>query len=452
VLAVALTAVPAYGQRAELEKIIKRRVLANGLEVIVVENHGVPLATVEIDVKNGSFTQSPQYAGLAHMYEHMFFKANEHLPEPDQFIDRAAELGAVFNGRTDEERVAYYMTLPADSLAGGMQAIADALRTPLFLKEELERERQVVIGEYDRNESNPFFKLQSEIGKKLYPGQWSRKNVIGDRDVILTVTPQKMREIQRKYYVPNNSVLVITGDVSPDSVFALAEKTYGDWPKGQDPFVADPIPAIPAIRKNDALIIEQPVGAVTVMVQWQGPSVRQDPTATYAADVFSDVLNQPNSTLQRRLVDTGLWQSIGVNYYTLDHVGPITISGQTSPDKLKSALAALDAEIQRFAEPGYFSKEELEAVKAQRRVSSAFGRERASGFSQTIGFWWSVADLEYYMGYVDNMAKQSLADIRGYAAKYIVGRPRITGVVIPADARQSISLKEADLLPRGVAQ
>jgi zinc protease len=270
--------------------------------------------------------------------------------------------------------------------------------------------------------------------------------------VILTVTPAKMREIQRKYYVPNNSVLVITGDVSPDSVFALAEKTYGDWPKGQDPFVADPIPAIPAIRKNDALIIEQPVGAVTVMVQWQGPSVRQDPTATYAADVFSDVLNQPNSTLQRSMDDTGLWQSIGVNYYTLDHVGPITISGQTSPDKLKSALAALDAEIQRFAEPGYFSKEELEAVKAQRRVSSAFGRERASGFSQTIGFWWSVADLEYYMGYVDNMAKQSLADIRGYAAKYIVGRPRITGVVIPADARQSISLKEADLLPRGVAQ
>jgi zinc protease len=382
----------------------------------------------------------------------MFFKANKQYPDPDAFLARASELGAEFNGSTSEERVNYWLTVPADSIEGGIRFLAAALINPLFRQDELEREREVVIGEYDRNESNPFFKLQSEIGKKLYPGQWSRKNVIGDRDVILTVTPQKMREIQRKYYVPNNSVLVITGDVSPDSVFALAEKTYGDWPKGQDPFVADPIPAIPAIRKNDALIIEQPVGAVTVMVQWQGPSVRQDPTATYAADVFSDVLNQPNSTLQRRLVDTGLWQSIGVNYYTLDHVGPITISGQTSPDKLKSALAALDAEIQRFAEPGYFSKEELEAVKAQRRVSSAFGRERASGFSQTIGFWWSVADLEYYMGYVDNMAKQSLADIRGYAAKYIVGRPRITGVVIPADARQSISLKEADLLPRGVAQ
>src|SRR5512141_2688429 len=78
--AVALTASPAQGQRAELDKIIKRRVLENGLEVIVVENHGVPLATVEIDVKNGSFTQTPEYAGLAHMYEHMFFRSNSPYP------------------------------------------------------------------------------------------------------------------------------------------------------------------------------------------------------------------------------------------------------------------------------------------------------------------------------------------------------------------------------------
>src|SRR5687768_4788898 len=92
-LASAFAPMQAWGQRAELEKIIQRKVLPNGLEVIVVENHGVPLATIEINVKNGSFTQTPEYAGLAHMYEHMFFKANEHLPEPDQFIDRAAEIG-----------------------------------------------------------------------------------------------------------------------------------------------------------------------------------------------------------------------------------------------------------------------------------------------------------------------------------------------------------------------
>jgi zinc protease len=104
-------------QRETLQKILQRKVLPNGLEVIVVESHGVPIATVEIDVRNGAFTQSPEYAGLAHMYEHMFFKASKAYPQPDQFTARAAELGAVFNGSTQEERVNYYMTVPADSLA-----------------------------------------------------------------------------------------------------------------------------------------------------------------------------------------------------------------------------------------------------------------------------------------------------------------------------------------------
>ena len=95
-----LLPVGAAAQRAELEKIIQRKILANGLEVIVVENHGVPLATIELDVKNGSFTQSPEYEGLAHMYEHMFFKANSNYPEPNQFWDRASDLGGIFNGTT----------------------------------------------------------------------------------------------------------------------------------------------------------------------------------------------------------------------------------------------------------------------------------------------------------------------------------------------------------------
>jgi zinc protease len=89
--------------RAELTKVVRRKVLANGMEVIVVENHGVPIATLEINVRNGAFTQSPEYAGLAHMYEHMFFKANKDLPDAEAFNDRAAELGAVFNGTTQEE-------------------------------------------------------------------------------------------------------------------------------------------------------------------------------------------------------------------------------------------------------------------------------------------------------------------------------------------------------------
>jgi len=258
-----------------------------------------------------------------------------------------------------------------------------------------------------------------------------------------------MRVIQNKYYVPNNSVLIVAGDVSPAAVFALAERELGQWGRGADPFVADPIPTIPPLQKSQGVLVEAPVGAVTVQVQWQGPSVGLDPKSTYAADVFSDVMNDPRSQFQQRLVDSGLWQAVGVNYYTLNHTGPITISGQTSPEQLREALAALYGEIAKFDTPGYFTSDELEAVKAHRAVTSAFDRERASGFAHTLGFWWSVASLEYYMGYVDYMAQQTLGDLRAYARRYIVGKPHIAGVLIAPDARQSLKLAPEDLVMAG---
>jgi zinc protease len=449
----ALSPLPSLAQqRSHLEKSITRQVLPNGLEVIAIENHGVPLVTVEIDVRNGAFTQSPQYEGLAHMYEHMFFRANKEYPEPEQFVQALSALGGIFNGTTQEERVNYYVTLPADSIAPGMRLLGDALRDPLFRADELERERQVVLGEYDRNEANPGYHLTTEIGKRLYGAQWSRKNTLGNRDVIAHVTPEQMRVIQHRYYVPNNCALIVAGDITPERVFALAKQTFGDWPRGADPFAADPIPPIPPLTTSDAVIVEQPINTVVVMLQWQGPSVGEDPTSTYAADVFSDVLNLPTSGFQKRLVDSGLWESVGVNYYTLNHTGPITISGQTSPEKLRAALLALDGEISHFGDAGYIDPAALGPVKQQRVVGTLFGLERASGFSHQVGFWWSVANLDYFLSYVDNMAKQTPADLRGYARKYIVGRPRITGVLLSPTARQALRLTPADLAPPKVAQ
>ncbi len=450
--AVALLLAPALlaAQRAELEKVLQTKTLANGMEIIVLENHGVPLATVEINVRNGSFTQSKGFEGLAHMYEHMFFKANDKLPRPDEFVSRASELGAVFNATTQEERVNYYMTLPRDSVGGAIELMAAALRTPKFLREELESERQVVLGEYDRNESSPGFAFQNDLHKLLYPGQFGRKNIIGERSVLQTVTPEQLRAIQKKYYIPNNSVLIVTGDVKPAEIFTLAEAAFGDWKPGPDPFKTDPIPPIPALTGNDAIITEESVNAVTVYVMWQGPSVRKDRAATFAADVFSDAINQSVSTFQKRLVDTGLFSAVGFNYYTLDQVGPISVQGQTTPDKLKAALAALDKELTQLADPGYLTNDAVESTKAERAVSTAFGMDRASDFAHTLGFWWSVADLEYYMGYIDTMAKMTAQDLQAYAKKYIIGKPRITGVLIHPEARKALGLTKADLLPRAV--
>jgi len=448
-LAMALAS-PSLGQRAELERRIQRQVLPNGLEIIVVQNRGVPLVTIEVDVRNGSFTQGPQFEGLSHLYEHMFFKANAEYSEPDQFVARASELGAVFNGQTREEIVNYYVTLPADSLEGGMRFLAAPLKGPLFRQDELERERSVVIGEYDRNESSPFYHFTTAIDKALWTTAWSRKNPLGERDIILRTTPEQMRFIQQRYYIPNNSAIVVTGDVAPERVFAIARSVFGDWKRGPDPFVSNPIPAVPPLERNRGVVTEQPVGSVVVMLKWQGPSAVQDPASTYAADVFSDVLNQQGSRFQRRLVDSGLFQSIGVNYYTLNHVGPITIAGETTPEKLREALAALDDEIGKVVEPNYFSKEELEFTKQHRIVDAMFQVERASGFAHQLGFWWAVTGLDYFYGYADTMAKQTPEDLRRYAKTYIIGKPHVVGVLLSPEMRQRIGLTEAELAsPRG---
>jgi zinc protease len=441
---------PLSAQRAELERRIQRQVLPNGLEVIVVENRGVPLVTIEVDVRNGSFTQGPQFEGLSHLYEHMFFKANTEYPEPDQFVSRASELGAVFNGQTREEIVNYYVTLPADSIEGGMRFLAAPLKGPLFREDELERERSVVIGEYDRNESNPFYHFTTAVDQALWTTAWSRKNPLGERAVILRTTPEQMRFIQQRYYIPNNSAIVITGDVAPARAFALARSIFGDWKRGPDPFVADPIPPVPPLERNKGIITEQPVGSVVVMLKWQGPSAVKDAAATYAADVFSDVLNQPGSRFQRRLVDSGLFQSIGVNYYTLNHVGPITIAGETTPEKLRQALAALDEEIGKVIEPNYFTSEELDFTKQHRIVDAMFNLERASGFAHQLGFWWAVTGLDYFYGYADMMASQRPEDLRQYARTYIIGKPHIVGVLLSPEMRQRLGLTETELAsPRG---
>jgi zinc protease len=448
VLILLATSTPVVAQRIELEKRIQRTALGNGLEVMVVENPGVPLVTMEVVVRNGAFTQSPEFEGLAHLYEHMIFGANVHYPQAEDFLARLSELGADYNGRTSEEAVNYWLTLAADSVEPAMRALASALREPSFRQDELEREREVVIGEYDRNESNPFYHLQRGVDRALWTSAWSRKNPLGERKVIQSTTPAQMREIQRKYYVPNNTALIITGAVSAQRVFRLANDIFGDWKRAPDPFVADPIPPIPPLDGNKAVIVEQPVGTVLVMLRWHGPSARGDVAATYAADVFSDVLNQDGSRFKKKLVDGGLFQSIQVHYYTLNHTGPITILGETTPEKLRSALVALEAELERVDDPGYYSAAELESVTRRRISDTMFQLERSSGFAHQLAFWWSVTGLDYFLGYVDAMARQTPAELQAYARQYIVGKPHVTGLLLSPSVRRQLGLTADELAGR----
>src|SRR6187399_1583022 len=125
--------------------------LKNGLEVLVIEDKTVPLISIEICVKNGSYTEDPEYNGLSHLYEHMFFKANKDIPSQEAFLGRVKELGIRFNGTTSNERVNYYFTLNKKFLSEGLSFMNSAIRYPIFDEGEMKKENPVVDGEFQRN-------------------------------------------------------------------------------------------------------------------------------------------------------------------------------------------------------------------------------------------------------------------------------------------------------------
>ena len=422
--------------------------LSNGLHVIVVENHAVPLVTVELDVKNGAYTQTPEFEGLAHLYEHMFFKANKTIPSQEKYLQRTRQLGAQWNGTTSDERVNYFITLGVDSVRAGMQFMEDAARYPLFLQEELVRERPVVTGEFDRNEANPYFQLNRAMDTLLWTtAYYSHKNTIGDRQIILTTTPEKMREIQHRYYVPNNSALILAGDVTPANGFRMATEVFGDWARGEDPF-ATPIPDPPPLTKTKAVVVEQPVEAATLVLKFDGPSVTRDPASTYAADVLSSILNKRTSALSKRLLDSGLAYYANLSYYTLAHTGPISLFLQVDPAKALDAKRALLEEITKMGDSTYVTQQELADAQAELGIQALYEREQTSEWAHTIGFWWSVAGLDYYRNYVPSMQRISRSDLAQYARTYLVGKPYVVGLMMNPQAFKKTGLTAEALMPK----
>ena len=428
---------------------IYNRKLANGLDVIVIENHAVPIVTVELNVKNGGFVETPEYNGLSHLYEHMFFKANKTIPSQEKYLERIRQLGASWNGTTSEERVNYFVTVGVDSLVPAMQFMEDAIRFPLFNQDELVRERPVVLGEFDRNEANPFFHLQRGVDTLLWtPGFYSHKNVIGNRQIIITATQQKMNTIKNRYYVPNNSALILSGDITPARGFALAEQVFGDWPRGADPFVT-PVENPPPVSQSRAVIVQKPVNGAALLMAWQGPSVQADPAATYAADVLSSVLGNPASRFYKRLIESGLTFNTSISYYTLNHVGPIQVFAQLAPEKILEARRTILEELAKLADTTYITAKELAAAQRQLGINALYEREQSTGWAHTVGFWWAVAGLDYYRNYVPNMQRVTPQDIARYARTYMIGKPFITGVLLSPDARAKLGLTPESLLAAG---
>lgn len=446
VASAAFAALPANAQN-DLPDNFHYTTLKNGLEVLVIEDASVPLATIEIVVRNGAYCEPPEYDGLSHLYEHMFFKANKDYPSQEAFMDRVNELGIAFNGTTSNERVNYFVTLSSGKVQEGLEFMNSAIRYPLFLEEEQKKENPVVDGEFQRAESNPVFFLLKDMDKHLWGEHYSRKNTIGDHDIIMTATKEKMVTIKDKYYHPNNSMLVVAGDVRARDIFKLAKEVFGDWePAPFDPFNKWPIPEFEPLEADDAFItVNENATIPIVMYGYHGPDTRNDIEATYAADVFSYILQQAGSRLQRELVDEGLALQVGVSYATLKHVGPIQIFLVPNPTRVDEAIAKLEEHIAQWADPDYFTDEQLATAKSLLAIDDAYGKEKTSDFVHTVTYWWASASIDYYVNYVDNLQKVTREDIQRYVNTYIIDQPRAKGILLSPEMRDAMLLNKLNL-------
>ncbi len=463
-------------QKPAYEIPLKVKTLGNGMQIIVLQDPSVPLVTVEFAVRNGSFTEPPELNGLSHLYEHMFFKSSraaavyrcEHFQfrnpqayrnlncdsemrlkaeiKDVSYLDQIDQLGIVNNGQTREEVVFYYFTTTSPNILPAMKFIKDAARFPGFDEAEFNSEKEIVLGELERNMSQPGYYINRELQDRLFYKYPTRKSPGGTRATVAAATTAQMRLIQSRYYVPNNSALVVTGDVNPDIIFSLAEQLFGDWPRGEDPFVKFPLVEHPPLTRSEGAVVEQPVESVMIQVGWHGPSIGKDDAATYAADVFSFILRQPDSRFQRALVDSGMATVADLGYYTQRNVGPIQTTLVTSPDKAKAALKALYAEIAQFDKPAYYTDEELESAKTLLEADDLFTREKLSEYSHTISFWWSTTGIDYFRGYHKNLRAVTRAEITRYVQTYIQNKPHVGLALISPEQQRAVKLTPEDLI------
>lgn len=416
--------------------------LDNGLEVLAIEDANVPLATIEIVVRNGAFVQTPDLEGLAHLYEHMFFKANKDYPSQEAFLDRINELGIVFNGTTSNERVNYFVTLNKSKTKEGLEFINSAIRYPKFLQEEMKKENVVVAGEFQRNESNPVFFLLRDMDKKLWGDQFPRKNSIGRYEVILNATPEIMQSIKDRYYYPNNSMLVIAGDIKHNEVFENVKNIYGSWaPSGFSIFEKYPIPEFAPLKESSNFITENAISQVPiVMKSFHGPDTRRDIASTYPADVWSNMLGQKNSKFQKALLEAGLVYQVSGGYQTEKYTGPIQFLMVPNPQKMQEAMKVLDEEIKKMESPDYFTDEEIQSAKDMIEVDDVYGKEKTSSYVHLVTYWWASATLDYYSNYTDNIKKVTKQDIAAFIKKYITNKPSVTGVLVSPQMRTMTKL------------
>ncbi|MGE3063768.1 MAG: M16 family metallopeptidase [bacterium] len=417
--------------------------LDNGLEVIMIKSGSEPIVTIEIAVKNGAYTQTPENCGLSHLYEHMFFKGNKKWTSQEDYAKRIRELGIVYNGMTSNEAVRYFFTLPSRNEEEGIEFMAYAIMDPIFDTLELAKEINVVLNEFNRDFSEPsyiFYQLNEEA---MFEKFFYRKNAIGDKSVIENATQKQMFEIKDKYYIPNNSALIVVGDIDFNRTEKLVRKYFSKWSRMENPdFDFPEHPELESIKK---VFTVQNVSATDLMLTFRGPDVGKNNEKTYAIDLLCEIMKLKSLPLYTKLVNEGIAYDYYLGYYTQRDGATVTFYSSSPAENALRVKDIFFEELNQIYQSDFLTDEILNQAKERAEMNFYQDIESSVDFALGVGFWWCVSDIDYFQNYLQNLKKVNIEDIKSVMKEYLINKPYVEGIMTDEKSAKEIFSSKGEI-------
>ena len=347
----------------------ERFTLANGLKVIVHRDTSTPMACVNILYDVGARDEDPERTGFAHLFEHLMFGGSVNIPEYDTPLQVA---GGENNAFTSNDITNYYLTLPAVNLEVAFWLESDRMLSLAFSEKSLEVQRNVVIEEFKQSYLNqPYGDIWLEIPKlayKVHPYLWPTigKNI----DHIKYAVMEDVKAFFKKFYCPNNAILVVTGNVTVEEVKRLCEKWFAPIPMGNPP--KRNLPVEPPQTEARMLVLERDVPASAIYKVYH-MGKRAD-KSFYMMELLADILTDGNaSRLYVELVKTQkLFSEINAFTYESLDPGVFIVTGKLLDGvTLEQADAAIQKEIAKLL-VAEVQKDELEKAKNKVEAQHVF--------------------------------------------------------------------------------
>ncbi|MBX3232780.1 MAG: insulinase family protein [Labilithrix sp.] len=412
----------------------EKSVLANGLEVILDEDHRTPIVTVNIWYHVGSKDEPAHRNGFAHLFEHVMFQGSKHVPE-DTFFKFLEKAGATsVNGTTNTDRTNYFETVPANQLELALWLESDRMGFLLDHADQktFESQREVVKNERrQRYENAPYGLVAAEIRKELFPKDHPYHLLtIGSPEDLDAAKLEDVHAFFRKNYVPNNATLVLSGDFDKAKAKALVEKYFGPIPRGAE---------VPRMKKTPVthpgetrIEMEAGVELARVYVDWPSPP-------NYAAgdadlDLVARVLSGgKTSRLYKRLVyDLQIAQSVSAHQASMELTSYFDVvatakAGHTADELLK----AIDEELAKLRAGGV-KDDELARAKTAIVSENVFDLERSSSRANQLNSYnHYLGDPNYLTQDIERINRATPQTVADAARTHLKEKDRVVTVVTP---------------------